>query len=124
MRNTTLVVIAVLGLSTSARAQRLEVAVENGRLHAVARLLAQVGRKNVVVSGEVKGKVTRVAKGLSFGDSLKAFLGGHEAIRLGTMWIIAPKAVSALLDIARDKLSEDEIEELSALIRNAEERGK
>ncbi len=36
----------------------------------------------------------------------------------------APKAVSALLDITRDQLSEEEIAELSALIKKTEEKGR
>ncbi len=36
----------------------------------------------------------------------------------------APEAVSTLLDITRDKLSEDDIAELSALIKRTEEQGR
>jgi hypothetical protein len=84
-----------LGLSTPALARRLDVAAREARLHSLARLLAELGRQNIVVSGRVKGSATRVAKGLTFRDALAAFMAGHEVTRLGKLWIVAPDARSS-----------------------------
>ncbi|WP_257457722.1 secretin and TonB N-terminal domain-containing protein [Archangium lipolyticum] len=72
-----LALAATPALAASKQARRISLDVTRANIHDVLRMLADVGRKNLVVSEEVRGTVTLTLRNVPWTEALEVVLASH-----------------------------------------------
>ena len=85
-----MLLVFLLSLALAGSPERISIDLQDADIHVVLRFLAETGHINIVVSDDVKGKVTVRLKDVSWEDALNAILAakGLVAVRLNGAIVI------------------------------------